>query len=359
MKFSVEDALKYRVVMLGGPETALRLEALNALLSEASEGDEFAIENFSGDTSKPLDWIAAASTSPFMTTRRISVVRSLLRNEDSSQLVGDLPETALIILVADDEGSEDVDKARKLGRNQTAWAKAVEAIGGKVYNFTVDPKEIVQVLRAEASKEGKDLTNNAAHLLKDMCGESLSVAKDELIKVILFSDQRTRITEDDVRAVVMPSKECSVFDLIDRVIAGDAGGSLSQLAILLGNKRKAEAAAFQNLFPMLARAFRLMFQARSILDAGGSFSEIPKTVKDSLPERGNILAERDWARKKAFQQASHASLDAISRCLTVLSHTDARLKGQEASFSTADTLETMILELVRELRPVPEKSFMR
>lgn len=329
--------------MLGGDEDALRLQALNELVAAASGGDDFDVETFSGDSSSPSQWIGSCGTAPFLSPKRVAVVRHLLKNEDWA-LLGkpELPETSLLILVADDEsGSDD----RRWSSRATSWSKVVEKVG-LFAKFTIDAKAFDSYLQQAATAEGKRLSNGAVEAFKEMTAQNLSHALGELDKVVLYSGNSPQITEQDVRAVVVPSREYNVFGLIDAIVTGKAGVALEQLRVMVGNSPRVEGPAMQSVFPNLSRQFRLLWQARMILDAGGSASSIPKNVSDQFPTQHAFSAQKEYPQKLALRAAQSLNLHQIGRCLEVLVTAEARLKGQAAAFSPQDALEMMVLELV-------------
>src|SRR5471030_1348080 len=116
MSFQPEKALKNRLILLEGEEEAWRQTALQELLAAAQiQRDDFDLQTFSADESKPKDWFAAAGTSPFLADRRTVIVRHLLRlgiEELTGTKPKELPPTALVILVADDETGDDNKQAR-------------------------------------------------------------------------------------------------------------------------------------------------------------------------------------------------------------------------------------------------------
>lgn len=343
MKFDASRALSHTIVMLGGEEDALRLQAMNALVEAASGGDDFDVEVFSGESSSPSQWLGSCGTAPFLSPRRVALVRHLLRNEDWSQLgKPELPETSLLILVADEESGGD---ERKWSSRQTSWSKAVEK-AGLVLKFTIDAKAFETYLQQAAQAEGKRLTPGAVEAFKEMTAQNLSHALGELDKVVLYSGNSPQISEQDVRAVVVPSREYNVFGLIDAILAGKAGAALEQLRIMTGNSPKVEGPAMQSVFPNLARQFRLLWQARMLLDAGGSVSSIPRAVSEQFPSQHSFTAQKEYPQKLALRAAQGLNLHQIGRCLDVLVTAEARLKGQAAAFSPQDALEMMVLELV-------------
>ena len=51
-----------------------------------------------------------------------------------------------------------------------------------------------------------------------MAGRPLTGLKNELDKLTAYVGERTNITQQDVEAVVTPSGECTVFQMIDCVL---------------------------------------------------------------------------------------------------------------------------------------------
>lgn len=354
MKFDVSKALAKQIVMLGGEEDTLRLDALNELVAAASGGDDFDIENFSGDSSNPGQWLASCGTSPFLSPRRIAIVRHLLRNEDWKEIAdAKLPETSLLILVADEEYSASDE--RKFVPRTKAWEKAVEK-AGLVYKFTIDPKAFEGYLQQAASEAGKRLTPGALEAFKEMTSMNLSHALGELEKVVIYVGEAPQITDQDVRALVVASREYNVFGLIDSIMQGKAGAALDQLRVLVGNTSKLETPAMRDVFPNLTRNLRTIWQARALIEGRGTLTSIPKHVSDLFPSHQSLLSQKDYPQKLAYRAAEKLTFDQIARCLEVLVMAESRMKGLEPSFSTKDALEMMVLELVSAVKPRAQAS---
>jgi DNA polymerase-3 subunit delta len=349
VKFDISRALSHQIVMLGGEEDSLRLSALSELIAAGSGGDDFDIEYFSGDNSTPAHWLASCGTSPFLSPRRIAVVRHLLKSDNAKDLASaKLPETSLLILVADEEYSATDD--RKFVPRAAAWQKAVEKVG-VVYKFTIDPKAFDGYLQQAAAESGKRLTPAAMEAFKEMTSLNLSHALSELEKVVIYVGEAPQITDQDVRELVVPSREYNVFGLIDSIMQGKAGAALDQLRVLVGNGAKLEGSAMRDVFPNLTRQLRLIWQARALIEGRGTLTSIPKSVSDQFPSHQSLLSQKDYPQRLAMRAAEKLSFDQIGQCLEVLVTTESRIKGLEPSFSTRDALEMMVLELVAAVKP--------
>ena len=345
MAFSPTAALQKSLVLLTGEEHELRRRALAALLEAAAEADpDFDKEEFDAGSSQPLDWVASAGTVPFISLRRVVVVRYLLRSEPEDIKLSGLPDTALLVLVGDDEGGDD-DKQKKFKNHRAAWEKAVASAGGLIEKFAFDSKEIKSVVKAEAVALGKKMSDPAAETLVEMTGSSLSRAVDELQKVAIFVGDKPEIREADIKAVVVPSREWNVFILVDALLQNQPGNALQQLKILVGSQGKAEDAAFRNILPQISRNLRLLWQARLCVDAKVGLENVPESISRQFPTKNNLLKEKPWVCNKIMQSARKVDLNQIARCMEIVSETDSRLKGILDSYSAMDSLERMVLEI--------------
>lgn len=340
--------LKHRLILIAGDEDILRREALAEVMASAEiVPDDFDLETFSADTSTPMDWFASASTAPFLSPRRTALVRHLLRGDIDklkSVNLSKLPESSLIVLVADDEGGSE-DRIAKAKTQRKAWEKAVNAAGGMVIACDANPKGVRDALRKRLGTSGATLSDRAAETLVEMTGGSLSRALDELEKLVLFVGSNGQIRESDVRNVVVPSQDWNVYKMVDATVAGDVAEALKQLRILIGTATKAEDAAFSRILPTVSRQLRLLWQARLCIDNNCSPSNAPESVRAMFPEKPNLASEPPYRQGSVTTAARKVSLLQIQKCFTIIADTDARLKGSLDSFSGIETLERMVLQM--------------
>src|SRR5262249_2384341 len=153
--------------------------------------------------STPLDWLSSVGTVPFLSDRRIAVIRHLLRRDPDNIKLTDLPETALLILVADDESGDD-SKQMRYKTLRTNWEKAVNKAGGYMEDFEGESRDVPKAGRAGAEVLGKKLSDPAIDALVEMTGFSISRAIEELEKLAIFVGDTAEIRESDVRTVVVP-----------------------------------------------------------------------------------------------------------------------------------------------------------
>lgn len=352
MSGGVQKLISQRVVLLTGDESALRRETLDSMLDALGMAkDDFDLEHFDGDSSSPSAWIGSVVTSPFLADRRVAIVRHVLRCDLEKKGIDlkVIPESGLLILVADEEGGEE--RSSRAKTNERAWRKAVEKAGGGVFDAKVDTKRTGEEVRKRVVAGGKTISPRALETLVEMCGGSLSRCLDELEKLVIYVGDSAQIREDDVRGIVVASREWNVFRMVDSIVGGEVGEALRQLRVLLGTN-KGESAAHGQVVPMVLRSLRLIWQARVCLDAGTTPHDAPLAIRATFPEKPSILSEPPYRLASLMQNARRLDLYRIEKGLQVLSDTDARLKGALDAFNSLETLERMVLELAALFAPV-------
>jgi len=268
--FDSVAAAKSRVVLLHGAESILMRRALDQLIEASGvAADDMEMETIVGDAMPPKEWVATAGTVPFLAERRVVIVRNVGRadaKELNVESLKGLPDTALLILVGDEEAGAD-DRKSKSETNIKNFAKVVKDAKGGVYEFKADAKAAAGFVKVEVEKLGKSISTSAASLLVEMTGGSAGRALQEIEKLVIYTSG-DRISEREIKDVVVPSREWNVFNLIDAAISGNVGAALRQLQTVLTNKSKVEDLAFANIFPLFARQFRLLWQARAYIESG-------------------------------------------------------------------------------------------
>ena len=348
-----------RVVLIAGNEDALRRDAFKALFKELGmdEKDPEA-ETIIADQRPPTEWTATAASVPFIAVRRVVVVRNLLRVDPAhvweekpkskdhpltKELLA-LPQTAMLVLVADDETGDD-DKQSRLQSVAKRWLEIVTNADGCIVTFEANDKDLADKLRKIAKERGKQMTPASAALLAEMAGGSVSIALAELDKLTAFIGEAEVIHESDVRTVVAPEQEYNVYQLVDAVVAGDSGAALKQLRTLTSRNDKIEGQAFSRIFPNIGRQFRVIWQARLCLDANCRPSSPSPAVLAMFPARPRIDQEREWSQNRALRAARRLSLAQIRQVFSELSDADAKIKGLLPSFSTNEAVEEMVLRM--------------
>ncbi len=351
--FDVGKALTHTCVMIASSEGYLRDEALDALRDALGEDAE-EMSTMHGDERPFAAWIAEAGTAPFLSQRRVVVIRNLMRAGrpkdigDIATVLKKLTPTALLVLVADDEQGDD-DKQKTHERNRKEWMDVAAKGGAYVFNPTIDSGAVSAIVQDVFKRAGKQAAAKTCQLLAEMVGNNLTRATEEAEKVVLYVGRADRITENDLKEVVIVSPEWSIWKLVEAVFSGSPGTTIRELRGFLSSHKSPQDAAFRSVLPRLSAQLRFVWQARVCLDAGAyTAKSASPDVQRTWPAKG-LGSLSSWAEKKAFESARHVELEGLARCFALLSDADASIKGILPSVDTVETIERMCLAMNREL----------
>lgn len=346
------NALQHRVILVSGEEDTWRRSVFAELKAAAIPEDGFDSESFVAGETSPKEWLASAGTLPFLSERRTVIVRNLLRAPDPSETfeglsegLGNLPPSGLLILISDDEPGDD-QKQRDFDKRRLSWEAYVKKEGGLALTFKPDSEAVSNAVKESFAEEQVAITPKALAALLEMTGGSYTRAMEEAEKLKLYAGSKGQIQESDVQATVIPSREWSVFKLVDAIVAGNLTQAIEQLRNLVGTTPKTEDAAFRQVFPTLSTQFRRIWQARLCVEAKCSPQSPPPEVAAQFPAKGNLAKEKDWLQKRAMYAARSLSFRAIGECLQIISDADSALKGLMPSFSGIETLEQTVMKMV-------------
>lgn len=352
MSFNVQKAINGRVVLLSGSEPALLRAAIDDLISEAGlQKDDYDLEEFFADSSHPGDWLASVSTFPFLAPKRTVLVRNAQKakvDDISVPSLQALPETALLVFIHNNESADD--QRQTGGSKKASLEKLVTSVGGTVGKFDADPKKTSDMVRQEILKRGRKIQPKTLDLLIEMTGGSYSYTMEELEKVFLYSDEET-ISDHTIKTVVVASREWNVWRMIDALTSGNIQESLKQLQIVIGSKNKVEDVVFSQLFPLISRQLRFLYQGRICIENGCRPESAPPNIKALFPSKPNLGSERPFVQGAVMRSAQNLSLKQIVEAMEELAKADAALKGLGTSFSAMDTIERLVFELGNTLSP--------
>ena len=174
----------------------------------------------------------------------------------SDTLSAGLPEGNCLILTA---GA--VDKRKRIYRTL--------AEKGRILHFSEikgEPKlknALVKTARGLLEAKGKSLDSEAWLALGRKTGFSLRASMTALEKLVTFAGERSRITAEDVEAVIGKTREETAFRLTAAALKKDFAGSLATLKDLLDQGDPP-----LMILAILGREIRLLLHARLLLNSG-------------------------------------------------------------------------------------------
>ncbi len=276
------------------------LEGLEAL-------SETTLDNPSAD-----DVIAAAETLPMLGERRLVVVfdSALLvagraRDEaaDSERLVSYLPKlppTTTLVFYC--HGVTDGRKKLSLALNKQATVVRFDPL---------DDIELGKWMRGQLKAQGKTIGAQEAQKLAFTAGRDLTLLAGELAKLAAYAGARAEITGADIDSVVTRSLECTVFQMVDALVAGQQAQAFTLLMHMLeaGEQRL-------GILAMILRQYRTLLMLK-LLEA----ERVPQA------EWAKRIGIPPFAVTRAQKQAQRYTERQLEDCVALCVDTDYAVKS--------------------------------
>lgn len=333
-----ETSEKPVVYILHGDDPVEAKKFIDALI--ARMGDPSLLElNFSrldARSSSESDLRTAALAMPFLAERRLVVLeqaqtRLSKAGEDKMKpFLSHLPDTTALVLVATDEYVTSGSKRGWQSLPQDHWLwDWIETMGAKVlYHACRQPllEDMPNWIRKKAEGLGGKFEPAAARALSDHTGNDTQYALQEITKLLTYVNFQRPVDPDDIELLTAPGGQVNVFDMVDALAEGNSNRALRLLQGLLDETDSA------SLFGMVVRQFRLLLQAREVLDEGG-------TAETMVREMGVVK----FVAQKLFGQAAGFSMARLRQVLHRLLELD---EGMKSSQWTPDlALEMFVAEM--------------
>ena len=178
----------------------------------------------------------------------------------------------------------------------------------------------------ETKNQGGKIEPRAAEMLKDMVGVDTRQAGMEIAKLLAYSNWARPVTAQDVEAVSIVTSQQSVFDFVDALANGNGKTAQHLLHRLLESEDEF------SLWGMVVRQFRLLLQAREILDARGNQNDVARA-----------LGVHPFVAEKTAQQAARFSIESLEYIYRKLLAIDEGVKTSQITLELA--LDTLVVEL--------------
>jgi DNA polymerase-3 subunit delta len=273
--------------LLHGDDSLAIHRAVMELIAQEGVSQEDAGTNVTwldGSNATVDEMYGAAYTLPFFTGKTMVVITNptvkILSKEPQEKfirLLEGLPETTLLILVIEDKYEPYGKKKgwQKLGEKSWLgkWAKAARpGYAYKIYKLP-ELSAMPEVIRREAEKQGGKISPSAARELAGRIGNDTYLASQEITKLLEYVNFKRTIEIDDIRQVAVSGGMARVFDMTDAAAYGNSREAIHLLHVLLSEEEP------EYLFSMIVRQFRLLIQAREILNGGGNPQALVNTLR--------------------------------------------------------------------------------
>jgi DNA polymerase-3 subunit delta len=180
----------------------------------------------------------------------------------------------------------------------------------------------------EAKNQNGKIEPTAAAKLAEMVGVDTRQAGMEIAKLLAYVNWARPVQGSDVETVCIVTSQQSVFDFVDALSQGNGKVAQKLLHRLLENEDPF------SLWGMVVRQFRLLIQAREILDGRGNKDDVARA-----------LGVHPFVAEKTTGQATRFTMEALEGIYHHLLVIDERVKTSQITLDLA--LDTLIVELVR------------
>jgi DNA polymerase-3 subunit delta len=187
-------------------------------------------------------------------------------------------------------------------------------------------KEMTGWIVNETKKQEGQIEPRAAEMLKDMVGVDTRQAGMEIAKLLAYVNWARPVTSQDVEAVCIVTSQQSVFDFVDALSSGNGKSAQHLLHRLLESEDPF------SLWGMVVRQFRLLIQAREILDGRGNKDDVARA-----------LGVHPFVAEKTTGQAGRFSIESLESIYRKLLRIDEGVKTGQVTLDLA--LDTLVVEL--------------
>lgn len=267
--------------------------------------------------------IAACETLPFMADKRLVIVKEhpafAGRADADERLISyipNVPESAALVFLC--RGKAD-------GRKKLY--AAIKKANGVVSFDPLKDEELTPWIIKTFAELGKSISPQTASVLSFTVGSDTALLRREIEKLAALAGERDTVTEADVHAVATRSLECTVFEMVDAVVAGQQGKAFGLLRDMLttGSDRL-------GILAMLLRQFRLMQHIKIM-----QYEKVPPA---DIKQR---LGIKPFAAERCMRQAGGYTGGQVKKAVQICLNTEYMVKS--GGYNEEGALETAMLEI--------------
>jgi len=272
---------------------------------------------------------SACRSLPFLGSTRVVVVQRLSeglarasRQEISAfrETLQSLPPTTELLLLEPSFGKDPA----------THPLYSLVSKQGKVRRFSLgDGGDAEEWIASKAQSFGLEMSKEACRELWQRVGSDALRLRNEIEKLAVYCLEDGHVAVEQVRALVSPSEESSVFDLVNAIGQKQASRALSILQELMAHQGEPAA----RLLAMIGQQFRLLLMVKDLMAVGTQLSEIANRMR--MPA---------WLVRRLASQSRFFSQPELEAALEKTLDADVAVKGGSDVAENA-----IVMELVAQL----------
>lgn len=301
-----------------------KIRAIKNKFQEEIDKSGHNIINLDGEEMSAGDFFNAASSSGFLASKKLIIIKNIFNNKKLSSW-----QDALINFLNKQEDSREENYI-------IFWQSDKPDVRTKLYKtlkkfkFVEEFKnfsnaELVNWLKKQASLKKRKLSTDNANILIAYAGNDLWSLSQEIEKLIHFTSDE--ITADDIKNIVVSKIDENIFNFIDAL-----GQQNKALALRLLEEKLNSGVNAQLLLSMIVRQYRLLIKAKALSKQASYAGALAQALK--LPS---------WLADKTYQQSQLYTMEQLKNIYSNLLDLDQQLK----STSTSEAL--LFAKLINQL----------
>ena len=304
---NIQEDLKNRnfrqIYLLYGEEDYLIAQYRDKLLKAlVPEGDTLNFSRFEGKDTRVSEVIDLCETIPFLSERRVILFENsgFFKNkcDELADYLPQIPDYLYLIFV-----EKQVDKRSRM-------YKALKDKGRAAEFSMPDDKTLLTWIGTILGKNGRKIRTTDAGVLLQRTGSDMGNIKNELDKLIGYTEGRDMVTMADIDAVCTNRAENRVFDMVRAVADKDQKRAMLLYEDLLALREPPLKILFN-----LTREFRRMLLIKKMEREGTAQSEIAA-----------VLGVKPFAVQKSSRCARRYTVSALEKILEEFAAADEDVK---------------------------------
>lgn len=292
-----------QIYLLYGEEDYLTLLYRDKLLKAlVSEGDTLNYSRYEGKDIRVREVIDLCETIPFPAERRVILFENsgFFKNkcDELADYLPRIPDYLYLIFV-----EKQVDKRSRM-------YKALKDKGRAVEFSLPDDDTLLKWIATILAKSGRKIRTNDAGILLQRTGSDMGNIKNELEKLIGYTEGRDMVTMADIDAVCTNRAENRVFEMVRAVADKDRKKALSLYEDLLALREPP-----MKILYNLTKEFRRMLLIKKMEREGTSQNEIAA-----------VLSIKPFAVQKSSRCARRYTVSALEKILEEFADADEDVK---------------------------------
>ena len=269
----------------------------------------------------------AVNAMPFLAAKRLIILsnpsakfNNAATRKKFEEFLSNTPDTAKLVI-------NELMEPKEVEKHWlTKWAaKNLTLIKTQAF-FLPKQKDMAGWIVNEVKNQSGQIEPPAAARLAEMVGTDTRQAGMEIAKLLAYVNWDRPVRGSDVDAVCIVTSQQSVFDFVDALSQGNGKVAQKLLHRLLENEDPF------SLWGMVVRQFRLLIQAREILDGRGNKDDVARA-----------LGVHPFVAEKTTGQAARFSMESLENIYHRLLNIDEQVKTSQVTLDLA--LDTLIVEL--------------